>query len=679
LTADHVAAGRITRSDLQSDGNALYWLESRPTEGGRAVLVRWDPSGEVTDHSPADVSIRSRVHEYGGGAVCLTPSPRPRAVHPAGCAFAFVNQVDQRVWHGAGPGTVPRALTPAAPAGQIWHHGGLSASPDGEWVLAVREVHTDSNGSAGAAPPRRSIVALRVPQDGDRPDSGVGVGLESVLLEGHDFYGTARLHPDGGRVVATAWDHPAMPWDASRLVVVALRLHTDAPTGRVTLVADGAPWEIAGGPDESVGQPAWRPDGTLRFVSDRAGWWQPYLHSGQAGAETPTAVTTLEAEFHSPDWILGQRTMVDLADGSLVVRVTGDGHDQVAIFRDPTAGVATPEFLATPLVAISGLCAHGDGVVALGATPDRPASFWSWAPAPAPAAAPAPAPALAPASVPAVPVLPAVMALQATDIAHGFPLQFEGRTGRPVHATLYRPTLTGANLADRTAAAPPLVVFCHSGPTLCANPGFDPAIQFFTTRGFAVATVDYAGSSGYGRAYRHALNGQWGIADAHDCLDTALHLATAHLVDPTRMAARGSSAGGFTALNALAAGEGFAACVSWYGVTDLLTLAATTHDFEAHYNDHLVGPLPETEALHIARSPTSHAADMTGAVLLLQGSDDPVVPLSQAQSLHDALRAAGRICELHVFEGEGHGFRRAETLSAAYEAELAFYRSHLHL
>jgi dipeptidyl aminopeptidase/acylaminoacyl peptidase len=246
-----------------------------------------------------------------------------------------------------------------------------------------------------------------------------------------------------------------------------------------------------------------------------------------------------------------------------------------------------------------------------------------------------------------------------------------------VHGRLYRPTLhrtTGP--AD---SAPPLITWCHGGPTSSAQAGFDLTLQFFTSRGFAVAAVDYAGSSGYGRAYRNALWGEWGVADSEDCLDAARHLAALGEVDGARMAIRGGSAGGMTALNALAAGEGFAACASWYGVTDLMGLVATTHDFEAHYTDRLVGPLPEARALFEERSPVSRAASMRGAVLLLQGTEDAVVPPAQAESMRAALRAAGTPCELQFFEGEGHGFRRADTLTACLEAELGFYRRHLHL
>jgi dipeptidyl aminopeptidase/acylaminoacyl peptidase len=254
-----------------------------------------------------------------------------------------------------------------------------------------------------------------------------------------------------------------------------------------------------------------------------------------------------------------------------------------------------------------------------------------------------------------------------------------------VHGTLYRPRRRDtphpdtAAPAPREAAPPPLVTWCHSGPTSACQPGLDLTLQFFTTRGFAVACVDYAGSTGYGRDYRVALWGQWGVADAEDCLDAARHLADRGDVDPDRMAVRGGSAGGMTALNALAAGEGFTACTALYAVTDLLSLSATTHDFEAHYNDRLIGPLPEARDLFVERSPVSRAAAMTGAVLLLQGTDDAVVPPAQAERMRGALASAGIPCDLRFFEGEGHGFRRADTVTTCLEAELAFYLEVLHL
>jgi dipeptidyl aminopeptidase/acylaminoacyl peptidase len=317
--------------------------------------------------------------------------------------------------------------------------------------------------------------------------------------------------------------------------------------------------------------------------------------------------------------------------------------------------------LVQPCVSISAVCAHGDGVALIGSTQDRPSTVWLWD-------ADGGARPLRP---------PAGVALGAADVAVGEPFTLTGRSGRPVHGTLFRPTLGGTRGPEERP--PPLVTWCHGGPTSSCQAGLDLTLQFFTTRGFAVACVDYAGSSGYGRAYRCALWGEWGVADSEDCLDAALYLAQRGDIDAERMAIRGSSAGGMTALNALASGEGFAACASWYGVTDLLGLVATTHDFEAHYTDRLIGPLPEAHGRYAERSPVHRAAAMHGSVLLLQGTEDPVVPPAQAEGMRDALAAAGTGCDLRFFEGEGHGFRRADTLTACLQAELAFYLRQLHL
>jgi dipeptidyl aminopeptidase/acylaminoacyl peptidase len=623
----------------------LYWLESRPEENGRVVFVRAGADGP-RDHSPADVSIRSRVHEYGGGAVCLVPDGNPGA-------FAYVDQSDQRVWHCTGPsaaGSVaPRPLSPPAPEGWSYRHGGLSATADGRWVLAVREAHTGAG-----RPPRRSVVALST---FSRSPS------ESTLLAGHDFFGAPRADATGARLAVVAWDHPDMQWDASSLVVVPLDHAGSSSRDDDLLVAAGTPWVVAGGSDESVGQPAWQRDGTLRFVSDRRGWWQPYVHPGTPDAPAgPAPLDDTEAEFHGPDWVLGQSTFAELPDGSVVARRTAAGRDTLVRLRSGTA----PELVPQPCVSIVALCSHGNGLALIGSSPDAPTNVWVTGPNERPRPVRA-APRFAD-------------HLRPEGLAQGEPFTLTGRSGRAVHGTLYRPRPpAGPSATPPPEAPPPLVTWCHSGPTSACQPGLDLTLQFFSTRGFAVACVDYAGSTGYGRAYRCALWGRWGEADAEDCLDAARHLADRGDVDPGRMAVRGGSAGGMTALNALAAGEGFKACAALYAVTDLLSLAATTHDFEAHYNDRLIGPLPEAHDLFVQRSPVGKAASMTGAVLLLQGTEDAVVPPAQAERMRDALVAAGTTCDLRFFEGEGHGFRRADTLTACLEAELAFYLRELGL
>jgi dipeptidyl aminopeptidase/acylaminoacyl peptidase len=639
LRAADVAAAKVSLSELCSDGTSLYWLESRPAEGGRVVLVRSD-EGDTCDHSPPDVSIRSRVHEYGGGAVCLVTG------RGAG-AFAYVDQSDQRVWFCEDPlgsGT-PRPLSPLPSDAASHRHGGLTATPGGSWVLAVRETHPFDGGR-----PRRAVVAFSTTSSG--PDS-------LVVVAGHDFFGTPAVDLATRRLAVVAWDHPDMPWDASQLLVVPLA-ETRNAAGAATLAPAGPPVVVAGGPGESVGQPAWQHDGTIRFVSDRRGWWQPYVQGGREECEERRAVTDAEAEFHAPDWVLGQSTMAELADGTVVARMSAQGRDSlVAIDRDRAA--SAPTQLEQPCVTITALCRHGDGVAFLGSTPDAAASVWAWTPGHG---------ARLHRAARAAPLAP-------SDVSAGEPRVITGRSGRPVHGTLYRPARR--DTSGPPGASPPLVVWSHGGPTASSPAGLDLTVQFFTTRGFALACVDYAGSSGYGRAYRDELRGRWGVVDAEDCVDMARHLAETGEVDGARMAIRGSSAGGMTALNALAAGAGFGACASWYGVTDLLGLAATTHDFEAHYTDRLIGALPASRALYEQRSPANRAADMHGSVLLLQGTDDAVVPPAQAEQMRDALAAAGVPCELRFFEGEGHGFRRADTLTAALSSELAFYLEALYL
>jgi dipeptidyl aminopeptidase/acylaminoacyl peptidase len=656
FAAADVARAKVSLSELCSDTEALYWLESRPAEAGRVVLVRAG-DGALTDHSPPDVSIRSRVNEYGGGALSLVPG------HATG-AFAYVDHADQRVWFCDGPGGVsdagvpvarPRPLTAAPPEGVVHNHGGLSVTADGDWVLAVREVHRP-----GVLRPRRSIVAL-----GTRADPAP----ECVVLEGHDFFGTPRVDPTGERMAVVAWDHPDMPWDASQLLVVPLARHGEPTSSTASLGAAGEPRVVAGGLDESVGQPGWGRDGRLRFVSDRAGWWQPYREANPG----PERLADVAAEFHGPDWVLGQSTLAELPDGTLAARMTASGRDALVII-DPAVAVAAavgeasgpggpnaPRVLLQPCVSLAAVCEHQGGLALIGTTPDAPSTVWIWRD-----------------EVGTHPVRPSAQtALRPADVAVGEPFALTGRTGRPVYGTLYRPALSGTG--GPSDGAPPLVVWCHGGPTAACPAGLDLTVQFLTTRGFAVACVDYAGSSGYGRAYRCALWGQWGVADSEDCLDAARHRAARGDADPRRLAVRGASAGGMTALNALAAGEGFGACVSWYGVTDLMGLVAGTHDFEAHYTDRLIGPLPGTERLYEERSPRNRAHAMRGAVLLLQGTEDAVVPPSQAEGMRASLDAAAVRCDLRFFEGEGHGFRRADTLTACLEAELAFYVAHLEL
>ncbi len=603
------------------------------------VVVRSAPTGDPEEVSPPAVSVRSRVHEYGGGAVL------PRAVcggRPGPCLRRPVGPAGLAGPPHGGAGPEPLAtepLTPAPPAGHRWHHGDLRATGDGGHVLCVREAH---DGAGGVT---RTVVALST--------GAASGGLHAVRRTG-----LLRRPPTrcaGDRLAWLTWDHPDMPWDATELWVGELHRSDDGglAVAAPRLVAGGRS-SGAGADGESVGQPLWLDDGRLVFVSDAAGWWQPWCWEPGGPA---VRLCGDEGEFHGPDWVLGQSTMAELEDGRLGLPAPPGGHRRAGDGADGRWGLSHPR---------AALCVGERGVrspmgVWPGSDPRRSgrrgrggrrgatghSRMWHR-------------------SAPSEPARS-----NTADVSVAEPFSVTTERGE-LPGLYYRPTLAGVHGPD--GALPPLVVFCHSGPTGCAEAGFDPVLQFFTSHGFAVAAVDYAGSTGYGRAYRRRLRGAWGLADADDCAEAALALAERGLADGDRMAVRGSSAGGFTALCALARSRAFAAAVSWYGVTDLAALAASTHDFEAHYNDRLVGPLPEAAEEYRRRSPVNLVDEMEGAVLVLQGLDDPVVPPEQATAMVAALRLRGLRVEYLGFEGESHGFRRAETMATGLAAELAFYQ-----
>ncbi len=532
---------------------------------------------------------------------------------PTDATFAIVDDATQRVLVAA-PGRPASPLGAEPPAERRWRHGGLVGLPD-RTVIAVRE-------ELGEGWSRRSVVRLG-------PN-----GAEVTVCSGRGFYGSVAASPDGRRLAWVVWDSPDMPWDATELWVG--ELGNDGISGALRVRP-----RVLGGC--SVDQPLWVGPDSLCFVADPSGWWQPWRLAGGRLER----LCDLEAEFQGPAWTLGQRTLVALDGGRLGCIWRRDGRDQLGVLEPDGRLVA----LDQPCVVAASLCAHRGSLAWVGQRETTlPALWWQGPGGVGEVAGHVPAP------------------LEPEDISVAEPFTVGGR-GRPVHAAWYRPRLGGWR--GPPGEAPPLVVFCHGGPTAAASRGLDLAVQLLTTRGYAVATVDYAGSTGYGRAYRQALEGRWGEADVEDCVAVAEWLADRGLVDGSRMAIRGASAGGLSALGAMVHSDRFAGAVSWYGVSDLVRLASESHDFEAGYTERLVGR-PERAA---ERSPVHRADAISGAVLLLQGTDDPVVPVGQTLALAEALRARGVPCRTLIFDGESHGFRRAETLAAAYQAELDFYRA----
>ncbi|WP_415492583.1 alpha/beta hydrolase family protein [Acetobacter syzygii] len=620
VTAALVAGKSLTLQEVRTTGQSVFWLERRPAEGGRTVLMRWTSgTDEVAEALPEDADVGTRVHEYGGGAYAV-------AHH----GIVYADRRTALVWQ-----LVEGAADPVLLAGaEGVRFADLRFDPVSCTVLAVREDHRPQGEPQGA------LVALGH-QGG--PD-----GL--VLQSGADFYMSPACSPDGAWLAWIEWDHPNMPWDSTRLCMG--RVVRD-PQGNICALESVRVLAGACG-GESLVEPRWTADGHLLVISDREGHWQVWeVQALQPDA--PLAQYPLpEGETGQPAWVFGQSSYQPLANGGCIALTVRNGESQC--FVRSASGQIHP-FAGSPDQCPIAL---EDG-------------RFAWVEAPV-NALPAVVVGDAAQGVQRVLRRSATLALAAADISCPESVRFkvDGGDGTLGHAFFYPPANGQACVPPDEK--PPMIVLVHGGPTARAQDGFSFKVQWWTSRGFAVLDVNYGGSTGFGRSWRNRLQGQWGVVDVADCVAACRHMVATGRVDPNRIAIRGSSAGGMTVLLALAAASDlFAAGVSLYGVTDLRALAQETHKFEARYLDGLVGPWPDAEDVYVARSPISVASRIRAPVLLLQGLEDKVVPPSQAHAMMAALQAAGTPCTLREFPGEGHGFRKEETIRQALELELAFY------
>jgi len=622
ISAADVAKGAVRLGFPVVVGDAdpdVWWLEGRPAEGGRQVIV----SGERGDLLPAPWNARTRVHEYGG----LT-------YLPLSDGLLFVEWSDQRVYRLDSGGSEPQPLTPVPAYPAALRYADPVLSPDGREVWCVREEHT--NPSSPTEGITRAIVGI--PLDGSAAEDAT---LVRVIVSGSQFLAFPTPSPDGEKLAWIAWNHPNMPWDTTELRV-----------GELTGGAVTSWRRVLGGQHESVLEPAWADADHLYAISDRSGWWNLYIVDTTGPAE-PRALAPRDEEFAGPLWQLGFRHYGVLDDGKLVV-LHGDADEKVGIL-DPATGVI--DDLELPFThwqpAISHRGRHLAGVAGSPLvrnavvrvdleTGEHVVLRWAADELPADDYLPRP-----------------------------YTATFEGPGGRDVHAHVSAPRNPDAQAP--VGELPPFIVFVHGGPTSSSPPLLNLEHAYFTSRGIGVIDVDYGGSSGYGREYRERLRGQWGIVDVEDCVAAAQAIAKAGEADGERLAIRGGSAGGWTTLAALTSTDAFGAGTSYFGVAELLRFAKDTHDFESRYLDGLVGPLPEAHDLYVERAPLSHVDDVSCPVLLLQGLDDQIVPPSQAELFRDALVAKGIRHAYLAFEGEQHGFRRAENVIASLEAEVSFY------
>lgn len=610
ITAEVLVQDVVGLSFPVASERLLYWIESRPSEGGRQVIVRRNAGGVLREMIPGGFSARTTVHEYGG--LCY-------AAH--GDSVFFSNFTDQRLYRIDGHGP-PRPVSPEPPSPAAYRYADPVVSPDGIWIICVRERHED-----------REVVNEMVVLPAD------GSAAPRVIATGHDFFGSPRLDPSGTRLAWISWDHPRMPWDATQL--------WEARLNEKMIPAE--PRLVAGGAEESVTQPRYSPQGRLHFISDRTGWWNLYACDGDAHR----ALAPAEAEFAGPDWLFGQSSYTFLDDGSLVTRWSKAGLDHL--------GVLTPddeELRPVPcqLTWLDSLRPFGSGIVAVAGSADR-------------------APAIVEISIPAGETTIVKNSrrgeLPGAYLSTPQPIEFPTGNGLSAHALFYPPR--NPDYSGPASERPPLIVVSHGGPTSAASTLLNPGIQFWTSRGFALVDVNYGGSTGFGRAYRRRLNGMWGVVDVDDCVNAARWLTQSGLVDEAKLVIRGGSAGGYTTLCALTFRDVFACGASHYGVADAAALAAQTHKFESRYLDGLIGPWPQARSLYEQRSPIFHTGLMHTPVILFQGLDDRIVPAGQTEMMAAALRENGVPFAYLAYEGEQHGFRKAENIRRTAEAELYFY------
>ncbi len=607
ITTKLMVSSSIGLSEARLFDSTLYWLESRPQEQGRSVIVKL-MNNEPVDVLPAPYNCRTTVHEYGGS--CYLPTAE---------GVFFVNFADQQIWLVDDDGSV-RQITDKTD----FRFADFAYCATKKRLIAIAEEHGPSQSE-----PANSLVLVDTTS-----------GIITTLHSGDDFYATASFAPDGESVSWLTWSHPDMPWDSTRLWLASI----DAQGNLVDAES------IAGGNGESLFQPEWSPAGDLFFVSDKTNWWNLYRWNNG----TAMSVCALDAEFGKPQWQFGMTSYGFIDGNTIICAYSQAGIDTLALLNVESGTLSTIE---RPHSSYGSLRAASGQVCYIAQSPtefpalvlcDQQHDFKEEQIRSA-----------------------STIALDHEHYSVGQSISYPTAGGQNAYGFFYPPV--NAAHQGLESELPPLIVMIHGGPTASTQNDLALKIQFWTNRGFAVLDVNYRGSTGFGRKYRDALKGQWGVADVEDCDYGVRYLVERKKVDPNRVAIRGGSAGGYTTLAALAHTDTFKAGASLYGVTDLAALATDTHKFESRYLDSLIGPWPEEKELYASRSPINHADSINCPVIFLQGLDDKVVPPSQAEAMISALQRNGVKTSYVPFEGESHGFRKSENIRKAFDLELAFY------
>ena len=609
ITSDLIVAESIKLDQPCLDGRDIYWLEMRPSEGGRNVLVRRSPDGKTQDMTPTPYNVRTRVHEYGGGSYLVRNGE-----------IYFSNFSDQRVYRQT-PNAAPQAMTLAT---EEYRYADYDFDPKRTRLIAVREGHSESAQEA-----QNTLISL--PLEGE--SSG------TVLIEGADFYSNPRISPDGTQLLWLSWNHPNMPWDGTELCLAEILKDGSLGDQR----------KLAGGTEESIFQPQWSPDGSIYFVSDRTGWWNLYRWK----ENTIEIVLEMEAEFGLPQWVFGRSTYAFLSEDEMICSYGIQGSQHLARLDIPSRQITNIDL---PYSSVESIHVDRKQVVFSAGSPTEIVSLVAMK-----------------LDSGQLEVLrrSSSIAVDKGYLSQPESLEFPTEHGLTAYGFYYPPRNQDHQAPDDER--PPLLVISHGGPTAATSTVLNFSVQYWTSRGFAVLDVDYGGSTGYGRAYRERLKGQWGLVDIQDCINGARFLVDAGKVDDQRLAIRGGSAGGYTTLGALAFHDVFQAGASYFGVSDVEALVKETHKFESRYLDSLIGPYPEQQELYRQRSPIYFTDQLACPVIFFQGLEDKIVPPNQAEDMFEALKKKGIPTAYVAYEGEQHGFRQAQNIKHALDTELYFY------
>lgn len=608
ISADLIAGRAISLLEVAVDGDDIYWIEGHPKEGGRYTIMRRTPDGKIMECTPPNFSARTTVHEYGGGAFTVADG-----------VIYFSNYKDQHLYRQR-LGSGPELITP----GDGYRYADLRVDRKRNRLICIREDHTRAPAAVNAI---------------------VGVGLEGgdngeILVDGNDFYASARLSPDGSRIAYLTWNHPNMPWDGCELWTADINQNGTFAN----------PEHISGGPTASVFQPEWSPDGVLHFVAESSGWWNLYRWS----RDGIKALHPMEAEFGLPQWVFGMSTYDFASADKILCCYSQSGTWHLAWLETIEAKLRPIESSYTDISDVR----MGKGfAVFMAGSPTEPIAVVRM-------------------DVESGQMEPLKQAfeVEADPAYFSIPesISFPTEDGREAHAIYYPPR--NKDFVPPQGERPPLLVMSHGGPTSATGTSLRYVVQYWTSRGIAVLDVNYGGSTGYGREYRKRLNGNWGIVDVADCCNGALHLANKGLVDRKRLAIRGGSAGGYTTLACLTfRNEVFKAGASHYGLSELEIFVKDTHKFESRYLYSMIGPYPERKDLYFERSPIHFIQNISAPLILFQGDEDRVVPPSQSRMMFEALRDKKLPVAYLLFRGEQHGFRKAENIKRSLEAELYFY------